>query len=75
MKTITFIILLFVCTAISRAQEPDIPANPVVPSPQQIAYQNMEIIGFIHYTVNAFTDKEWGTAPKRRASLIQPCLM
>lgn len=60
MKTVTFIILLFACATFSPGQEPDIPANPVLPSPQQIAYQNMEIIGFIHYTVNAFTDKEWG---------------
>jgi len=52
--------LLLILTTILSAQIADIPANPVVPSPQQIAYQNMEIIGFIHYTVNAFTDKEWG---------------
>ena len=38
----------------------DIQPMPVVPTEQQIAYQRMELIGFIHYTVNAFTDKEWG---------------
>jgi len=32
----------------------------VVPSPQQMAYQEMELIGFIHFTINTFTDKEWG---------------
>lgn len=43
------------------AREPgDIPPNSVVPSPEQIAYQNMELIGFVHFTVNTFTDKEWG---------------
>ena len=40
-------------TLISRA------AN-VRPSPQQLAWQELEYIAFIHYTVNAFTDKEWG---------------
>jgi alpha-L-fucosidase len=35
-------------------------AANVRPSPQQLAWQNLEFIGFIHYTVNAFTDKEWG---------------
>lgn len=30
------------------------------PSPQQLAWQRLEFIAFIHYTVNAFTDKEWG---------------
>ncbi|MCU0916545.1 MAG: alpha-L-fucosidase [Planctomycetes bacterium] len=35
-------------------------AAQVRPSPQQLAWQELEFIGFIHYTVNAFTDKEWG---------------
>ncbi len=39
---------------------PDIQPNKVVPSPQQLAYQQMEMVGFIHFTVNTFTDKEWG---------------
>jgi len=32
----------------------------VLPSPGQIEYQQMETVGFIHFTVNTFTDKEWG---------------
>ena len=35
-------------------------ALEVVPSEAQIVYQNMELIGFIHFTINTFTDKEWG---------------
>lgn len=35
-------------------------AANVRPSPQQWAWQQLEFIGFIHYTVNAFTDREWG---------------
>ena len=38
----------------------DIPANTVLPSAQQLAYQQLEFVGFIHFTVNTFTDKEWG---------------
>ncbi len=34
--------------------------NAVVPTPLQVEYQQMETIGFIHFTVNTFTDKEWG---------------
>ncbi len=34
--------------------------SPVLPSPEQLAYQQMEMVGFIHFTVNTFTDKEWG---------------
>ena len=33
--------------------------NNVVPSQKLITYQEMELIGFIHFTVNTFTDKEW----------------
>jgi alpha-L-fucosidase len=32
----------------------------VLPSAGQVAYQQMEMVGFIHFTVNTFTDKEWG---------------
>lgn len=32
-----------------------------VPSQRQIAYQNMEYFGFIHFTVNTFTGSEWGS--------------
>jgi len=39
---------------------PDVAPTAVVPSPHQIAYQQMELIGFVHFTVNTFTDKEWG---------------
>ena len=37
-----------------------IKAAKITPSERQVAYQEMEFIAFIHYTVNAFTDKEWG---------------
>lgn len=32
----------------------------VVPSLQQQAYQPLETIGFIHFSINTFTGKEWG---------------
>ena len=32
----------------------------VLPSPEQVEYQKMEMVGFIHFTVNTFTNKEWG---------------
>jgi alpha-L-fucosidase len=35
-------------------------AANVRPSLRQLAWQDLQFIGFIHYTVNAFTDKEWG---------------
>ncbi|MGN0778649.1 MAG: alpha-L-fucosidase [Aristaeellaceae bacterium] len=32
----------------------------VVPSPRQVRLQQMEFYAFAHFTVNTFTDKEWG---------------
>ncbi|PID91680.1 MAG: glycoside hydrolase family 29 [Bacteroidetes bacterium] len=32
----------------------------VKPSSRQLAYQQLEQVGFIHFTVNTFTNKEWG---------------
>ena len=30
------------------------------PSKKQITYQQMELLGFFHFNMNTFTDKEWG---------------
>jgi len=32
----------------------------IVPSPRQLRIQNMAFYAFVHFTVNTFTDKEWG---------------
>ncbi len=44
-------LMLFSCESESVQQ--------VLPSPEQLAYQQMEMVGFIHFTVNSFTDKEF----------------
>lgn len=31
-----------------------------LPSPQQLAWHEMEMNAFVHFSINTFTDKEWG---------------
>jgi len=46
----------------SCQQEKVAPPKPVlpVPSEQQLQWQEMEVNAFIHFSLNTFTDKEWG---------------
>jgi len=61
----TFALIMIISTlawscVIENKPEPDISANDVVPSSVQLSYQQMEMIGFIHFSINTFTNKEWG---------------
>jgi alpha-L-fucosidase len=51
-------LLLLISCGTAKCQ--DIPPNRVVPTERQIEYQEMEVIGFIHFNINTFTGKEWG---------------
>ncbi|MEZ5071807.1 MAG: alpha-L-fucosidase [Bacteroidales bacterium] len=49
-------VLFFLLTVSCRPDVPDL----TLPSPGQVDYQRMEMVGFIHFGMNTFYDKEWG---------------
>lgn len=56
--SITIVSLLALCPVVG-AVEPSRPYG-VLPSERQVKWHELEFYGFVHFTVNTFTDKEWG---------------
>ncbi|MBR5697481.1 MAG: alpha-L-fucosidase [Prevotella sp.] len=60
------ITLCCVLSAISAMAQTPAPCGPV-PTENQLRWQDMEMYAFIHYSLNTYTDEEWGfgnEAPK-----------
>jgi len=55
MNKLLFLLALASLTCSCLTEGPE-----ALPSDQQMAYQEMEFVGFIHFTMNTFTDLEWG---------------
>jgi len=63
MKFAIVISLFFGSTLINPAiaqKNCTIPPNKVVPTENQINYQQMEVVGFLHFTITTFYNREWG---------------
>lgn len=46
--------------SIARGSMPEPSSYGALPSPRQLRWHALETCGFLHFTVNTFTDKEWG---------------
>jgi alpha-L-fucosidase len=57
--SLSAILLSFAANDSYAAIAPLIPYGPV-PSLRQLGWHELEFYGFLHFTVNTFTDKEWG---------------
>lgn len=62
LKNCALVIVLIVLQSCSTVKPP-IAVGPI-PSAHQIAWQEMEFYGFIHFSINTFTDVEWGYGDK-----------
>ena len=64
-RALLVFIIILLTLLVPRCKTPrDIVPNEVIPSERQTEYQQMEFMGFIHFSVNTFTDKEWGFGDK-----------
>src|SRR5262249_40510705 len=57
-------VLLF--NAAADGVEPPAPFGPV-PSARQLQWHELELCGFIHFSINTFTDQEWGSGAESEA--------
>ncbi|MFI8377285.1 alpha-L-fucosidase [Leeuwenhoekiella sp. NPDC079379] len=58
--TLLVMLLLGVTSCKNSNEETPPEAFGAVPSQEQLAWYAMEMNAFIHFTINTFTDKEWG---------------
>src|SRR4051794_30712420 len=54
------LVCLITMPLIARAETAPPKSFGPVPSPRQLKWHAMEVYGFLHFSVNTFTDREWG---------------
>ena len=59
-KVLLFLLLACFFAACNNAPVTPPEAYGVLPSERQLKWHELEYYGFIHFTINTFTDKEWG---------------
>jgi len=64
-RILSFLILFVTTSSCSQVKPPE-PYGPL-PSERQLAWHEMEYYMFVHFTVNTFTDKEWGYGDEKES--------
>jgi alpha-L-fucosidase len=64
-RIISFLFFLASISSCSQVNPPE-PFGPV-PSERQLKWHEMEYYMFVHFTVNTFTDKEWGYGDEKES--------
>ncbi len=59
-------VFIMLTTALSRAADAPKPYGPV-PTERQLRWHDLETYGFCHFTVNTFTDREWGLGDEKES--------
>jgi hypothetical protein len=62
----TSLLLWLGCWRFCGAAEPPAPYGPL-PSERQLHWQEMEWYAFLHFSVNTFTDREWGYGDEKES--------
>jgi alpha-L-fucosidase len=64
-RILLFLFLFVIVTSCSQVEPPE--SFGPVPSERQLAWHEMEYYMFVHFTVNTFTDKEWGYGDEKES--------
>ena len=61
-QILTFVLLMLTISATAQKTKSPISLPPCgpVPTENQLRWQDMEMYAFIHYSLNTYTDEEWG---------------
>lgn len=59
-RTCLFLLCIFNILSCSLTEVKPPASQGPVPTPAQLAWHEMELNAFVHFTTNTFTDKEWG---------------
>jgi len=68
-----FLFLFFLPVLAFAQTAPPAPVYPI-PEPRQIAWQDLQYYGFVHFNMNTFSDREWGFGDEKPSQFTPSAL-